>query len=596
MTSTVENKDTITNTENGDIAYQSYSSNLTYFKLDNRTSVESDIKTTINIFHNSLVENPSLAIQNLFHARDARNGKGFRNATLCCVLYLKEMILASNTIASNTIASNTIASNTIASMDNRMLVYKTLLTEFVKYGCFKDLVELDKMSNLITKQTISPELEVLAKQLLHDVSKTLLAVEFDKEPSDISLASKWAPTERSQYSEQATTLCKILNLSKKNYRLLLTNLRKHSNTLETILSQQKYKEINTFEHFTSKSLFKYNQTLLRTTNTKSEELKEKTSIPVLYKEYLKSNKKVNVKGVEPHDILYAIETENNDESLHHKMWNNLIDSLKNKDIFKNALSTVDCSGSMSSSSGLSFTDGDNVSINYIALSLGILIAECSTHFNNVVLSFNTKPELIELKNITLKHKKQQIENVCNGALNTNMQAVFDLLSNTYKDNTPIENQIDTLFIMTDGQFDSVTTNSNKSTFEYAKQLFQTREQKFPLIIVWNLSGKERNITNCPVQTDERGFIYLSGYSMNVLNNIDHINKSDVARHNSAKTNMINALSLYEVPDIFKNFTATIETNAIKHQQIYQNYFSIKNIKAEKTIRHRKFLKSSANCD
>ncbi len=564
------NVDQQTNTTNGDVSYLSYSDNLTYFKIDNRSTVQDNIHITYDAFLNALKEDPKLAIQNLFHARDARNGKGFKDATLCLVVQLK---------------------NILKNVPNYATNYKLFLKEFVKYGSFKDLLEINKLSSL-QNNSDNLELEVMSEQLnidyfaLETEVKAVLDEVKHNVPVTISLCAKWAPSENSTYHEQFLVLRKLMKTSKKEYRCMISALRKKLNLLEIALSMSTYDNIN-FSHISSKSLFKHNNSLKRNTNANGVVMPTKDALNKSYNEFLTSGKKVNVDSIEPHSIIVAMENDQksnstNGPSLYQNMWNTFVEKYSAMPIFTNAVSIIDCSGSMDCGSGVKYA-GKDLSVNDIAMALGLLISSCTKVLSDTVISFTGKPSIIHLDNLSLLEKKQKILKVSGGACNTDMAAVFKLISQIYTEkNISYETQLDTLFIFSDGQFDNIIGNSSLSVFEYAKQMFKTKNQKFPNIVFWNLTGKAQYSLANPNKTDERGFAYLSGYSLNVLNGLDAIDEK------SALENMKEKLEKYDVSNIdMNNFK---QVNNVIHYN-YEPYFTQKNTIDVKTKNFRKMLKS-----
>lgn len=218
----------ITTTENGAFAYKSTNSKCLdlFFKLV-RHATQSDVE---QLFNDAWLENPHLTMAILLHNRDCRKGKGEREITTHALMWLRKY---------------------------KPTTYLKNLSAFIEEGYYKDLLTYAKLVDEDTKLMCSKdivELEFFAEQLLKDN-------EDFKENKSISLAAKWAPTEKHKDDKShflARRLASIIfpdnhiKNSLKQYRLLLTKLRNHISITESLMCHNKWNEIK-YENVPSKS-------------------------------------------------------------------------------------------------------------------------------------------------------------------------------------------------------------------------------------------------------------------------------------------------------------------------------------------------------
>ena len=100
------------------------------------------------------------------------------------------------------------------------------------------------------------------------------------------------------------------------------------------------------------------------------------------------------------------------------------------------------------------------------------------------------------------------------ALRNFIKAVFNLILNTaVKNSTPIEELPDTIYIISDMEFDSCIVSAGATNFEIAKQNFDLAGYTLPKIIFWNVDSKGKQ---APVEKNEQGVYLVSGCSPSVF--------------------------------------------------------------------------------
>lgn len=300
------------------------------------------------------------------------------------------------------------------------------------------------------------------------------------------LAKKWMPRYSSKNLMVAREIANYWGMNKQQYGHFI----KADTTVEQKLSRHNDDEIN-FEHVPSLASIKYAKAFAT-----KETLKERYA---KYMELVKAGeKKLNVSTTTPYDL--------------YKASDNLAE---NADIFFDKLEkiagswipVVDTSGSMQ--------DG-NDSFGK-ALSIGHYLAKCSTYAPNKVISFSSRPQLIELGvdkprsswgySRAIRQEKSQYAKEINSMYtgdcsNTDFGAVMRLLQQLDRANAP-----EYIVVLSDMEFDYGSSMSKDATMA----LF--RQNNFPTKIVWwNFNSRA---TTCP-ETDAYGNIFISGYNPMLL--------------------------------------------------------------------------------
>ena len=177
-------------------------------------------------------------------------------------------------------------------------------------------------------------------------------------------------------------------------------------------------------------------------------------------------------------------------------WASLPDFCDNR----NALAVVDTSGSMYCY--------DNALPAAVALSLGLYFGERNTGiFHNHFIEFSSRPQLIEIKGKTFA---ERLEYLCtfNEVADTNVEAVFDLiLDAAVRNNVPQEELPETLYLISDMEFNACVRNASVSNFASAKRRFAEHGYRLPQIVFWNVASRN---SNQPVTKNEQGVALVSG--------------------------------------------------------------------------------------
>lgn len=445
----MKKKSMITNTKGSKYYAESFDGNLDVFVMLSRYMSDDDI---IRLFNNALLEDESLALANLLYILDIRSGKGERRIFKIIFKYLCEEYPA--------------------------LALKVLpfISEFGRYDYI-----LVGIGTKIENEVIS----LIDKQLKEDINS--------EHPT---LLAKWLPSHRThnQNSEVAKKIMKRLHMSEKEYRTMLSNLRRKLNIIEKNLTERNYDNIN-FNEVPTKAMLKY---------TKAFEKR----MPLKYKKYKESVKngdgKIHTEGLFAYEIIRKTFDNSADYDLLDLMWENQKDVLNGCE--SNVLVMADTSGSMFSFGAIPY-----------AMSIGLALYTAERNrgiFKNHFMTFSSKPYLCEVKG---KNIKEKVKNIPSIVSNTDIDKAFELLLTVSKENRLKQEELPShLLIISDMEFDEGVYTEDGTNFEGWKKAFEKAGYTLPKIIFWNVAGYIHGI---PVTKFDNDVVMVSGFSANILENL-----------------------------------------------------------------------------
>ena len=446
-------------TANGALAHKSTGSKVyDMFALGGAYRKRSD-EDCILLFKNAYEENAELALKCLFYLRDCRGGQGERRFFRLCFNWLCH-------------------EDPQAALRN--------LIHLSEYGRWDDML-------YATKDTVvfAYALEEIKRQLALDVQC--------KTPS---LLAKWLPSENASSKEtkaMATQVRTFLGMSHKEYRQILSELRKRINVLERLMSAGRWEEIE-FDKIPSKAGLVYKNAFAR-----------RDLIAKKYETFAKSeNTKVNAKTLYPYEVVaqaikncdwrYESKLSDTDRAMIEKYWNNLPDYLNGQPC--SMMCVVDTSGSM--------TGREAAAPLNIACSLGMYCAErIGGPFKDHYISFSSEPQLIKIEGVDFVDKVCRIyrTNLCE---NTDLVKTFNMLKQIAL--TPGVNKEDipkTLVVISDMQIDcSGTSNWTRGHYERVNQwttentateMEKLREEwaadglELPRLVYWNVNASKNTV-------------------------------------------------------------------------------------------------------
>jgi len=440
---------TITNTKGSAYYATTFDSNLDVFTMVSRYNSDEEL---IRLFNNALNENEEIALANLLYVLDIRGGKGERRIF-------------------KTIFKDLCINHTSSAL--RVLPF---ISELGRYDYI--LVGLDTP---IEKEVIS----LIKKQL-----------EIDMESNNPSLLAKWLPSHRTHNinNEVAKKIMKSLKMTEKEYRQMLSQLRKKLNIVEKNLTEKTYENIE-FSKVPTKAMLKYTNAYMKRMPQEYSEYKNKVKNGEL---------KINTSGLFAYEIVKKILWESNDDELYDLMWNNQKDVLKGCNT--NVLVMADTSGSMTCYGAIPYAT---------SIGLALYTAERNTGiFKNHFITFSDKPYLCEIKGETIKDKVSNIPSI---VANTDIDASFKLILKTAKENKLNQEDLPShLLIISDMEFDRGVYSENGTNFDGWKQAFKKEGYKLPVIIFWNVAGNTKGV---PATKFDNDVAMISGFSTNILENL-----------------------------------------------------------------------------
>lgn len=410
-----------------------------------------DEKKIVKRFHRAFCEDKNLAMKILFYARDIRGGLGERKVF-------------------RTIIRNLPRTSRSALVKN--------IKYIPEYGRYDDLLEIIDTS--CKKEVVT----FIKEQLQKDIANI--------ETDEVSLLAKWLPSinaTNTQTVKLGKRLAQCLNMSEKEYRQTLSKLRAKIKIIENNLREKDY----SFDYSKqpSKAMFKYKKAFIRNDKERYEEFLNKVQFGAV---------KMNTGTLYPYDIARSIirggELSDEDKKSLDVTWNALPNYTKDE----NALVVVDGSGSM-------YWGGNPQPIE-VAQSLAVYFAERNTGlFKNHFITFSESPRLVEIKGDDIYNKIRFCIGF-NECANTNIQKVFELILKTATKNKLSQKDMpETIYIISDMEFDSCTVDANLTNFEYIKRKFNDKGYKLPRLVFWNVNSWQQQV---PVKENEQGVVLVSG--------------------------------------------------------------------------------------
>ena len=457
-----------TYTENGGVTRKTTESKvLDMFAVGGAYRERSD-EDVILLFKNAFEEDPDLAMKCLFYLRDVRGGQGERRFFRVAFRWLCRMY---PTIA-------------IKNLNN-----------VSEYGRWDDLIYATEGTG--------------AESAAFNIIKHQLAL--DLECKTPSLLAKWMPSQNASNSETkrlGRKLAKYLGMTSREYRKTLSTLRERINVLERLMSAGEWDKIE-FDKIPSRAGIIYRNAFAR-----------RDILAKKYEEFAKNkDTKVNTEVLYPHDVAHKafqinshlVSIEDPTRLMLQKYWDNLKDFYNGRK--ENGIAIIDVSGSMA---------GTPMEA---AVSMGAYIADKSHGpFANHFITFSERPELVKFEGVDIVDKFHR----CVGAdwgMNTNLQAVFDMLLRTAKNrHVKVEDMPSRIYIFSDMEFDGCVTFDTRqrrwsygetvesidevnSDLEKIKKQWKAEGYDLPQVIFWNLNARHNNIPAIG-----EGFSYVSGFS------------------------------------------------------------------------------------
>jgi len=301
----------------------------------------------------------------------------------------------------------------------------------------------------------------------------------DQDAQAPSLLAKWMPSENTSSKKTralARGMMKALGLSSRQYRRLLSDLRKRIKLVEQQMSKKEWSAIE-YDKVPSQASLKYRKAFGRNDFERYTKFLEAVT---------KGEKKINASTLYPYQVY-----EKAGEVGANELWANLPDYTDGR----NALVVADVSGSMS---------GTPMAI---SVSLALYFAERNTGiFKDHFITFSGKPQLQKISGRNLQEKFWSIQR-SDWEMNTNLYKVFKLLVDTaVKNSSDPAEMPDTIYTISDMEFDECADLTN---FEAIDELYKESGYTRPQLVFWNVNAHQKQV---PVTENQQGVTLVSGAS------------------------------------------------------------------------------------
>jgi hypothetical protein len=366
-----------------------------------------------------------------------------------------------------------------------------------EYGRFDDLLiffpNVIKDLN-VCKETQTNILNFCCEKLKED--KNLMEL-----GKPVSLLAKWMPTENDSDDRKyklVNTICSILDISPREYRKeFITPLRGYIKIVETKMCENRWDEIE-FSKVPSCAMKKLKNAFKKHTPEEFQEWSRK----------LKTGEtKVNAKQLYPHELIREIRTKGGSDEVITAQWNVLEDEVRKLACLQDTVVIVDTSSSMHTPNFLPFD---------IACAMGLIIsAVVEGPFHNNVITFNSTPEFVEIRDGDIGDRFEQIRNIPWGG-STNLQKTFEMILEKGKaaglTNKDMPKRI---VLVSDMQFNRIEEYSDipKTNFEIIEKMYENSNYTKPDIVFWNVNGSSEDF---PVTMEDNGTCLISGASPSII--------------------------------------------------------------------------------
>ena len=403
-----------------------------------------------------------------------------------------------------------------------------------QYGSWKDLKYFCEYCKSQGDNVDSPLINFSVSLINSQIKNDHLS--FLANSDDISLASKWAPREKSSFGwlyeslatdyfydilETAKTYDqkrKAILKCKTEYRKVLSTLNRKIDTTQIKQCEQTWQQID-FNKVTSVTLSKQKKAFLnikKNGDIRCPESSDRISCADNFNAHIQKavNGEVEMKGKrvgmadftkQACDLLRNNGTQT-EKDLLNSQWR---DNSSQNGALGKMIAMVDVSGSM---------EGDPMEV---AIALGIRIAEKSV-LGKRVMTFSAKPTWVNLEAYPDFISQVEVLKRADWGMNTNFHAALDLILDAIVENkmAPEDVQDLILVILSDMQMDEGDSSNKQALYDIMKAKYEAAgirvngvPYKPPHILFWNL----RSTNGFPSLANQPNASMMSGFSPALLN-------------------------------------------------------------------------------
>jgi len=431
-----------------------------------------------------------------FHIRDCRGGKGLRDLGRRALVWL---------------------------FVNYPKEFEKVMHLIPEYGRWDDLLQffpnVIDLSNSTYVQNNYNTVNTPTQPYLNDLKDIqsrvvdMYALQLTKDRNNMydgkpcSLASKWSPTERDSWDRDHNTfetLANALHVTPRQLRVCFnTPLRSYINVVENFMCHGRWNHID-YSKVPGQAMKK-----LRKAFDRHDAVRFQEWVTNLSRTDSKKTK-VNAATLHPHEIVREL-LKCRDDVLE-AQWRVLVEEVKKMGTLNDCVIVCDTSGSMTFNNSIPL---------YISLALGMIISEVvEGPFHNHVITFNSRPEFVTIRDGSVYDRLLQLKNIPWGG-STNLEATFQMILNRGKRyGLSNEDMPKKLFIISDMQFDQIS--QNRTNFEAVEEMYRSAGwYTRPQIVFWNVNGAS---TDYPITAGEHNTALVAGSSPSILNTL--INTTD----------------------------------------------------------------------
>lgn len=462
----VANHNNVTSTTNGMAALKS-SLNANVDLFYNIGSSRGNPKI-VDAFVSAFKENADLAVRNLLHARDVRQGMGERKTFRTILEWLAK---------------------------NEPDVAIRVLSRTPELGRWDDVINVLLVNDKVDEFVI----ELLSTGLR----------------SNDSLCAKWMPRK----GAVSVFLRNKLGMTPKQYRKTIVNLTK---VVETDMCNNNWDSIN-FSHVPSVASSRYRKAFSRHTAKYTEwvtAVKSNLDNGIVATPDNKNVAKVNAKAIFPHDVIKGVNIYGKYAAIASDVitdmdnqWRSLPDYVGDNYV----MPLVDVSGSMAMGQKNAPTPL------IVATALGAYFADKNKGpFKDIFLNFSSRAEIRHIKGNNIVEKIRSMYNDNWGGSTNFEAAIKTILDLAVKNKVPANEMPKTLVILSDMQFNMCVTDYSQTALGMISSMYSNRGYEMPRLVFWNLNAV---YGNNPVTFDQHGTALVSGFSQNL---VEAVLSSDLA--------------------------------------------------------------------
>lgn len=469
--------ESISITENGAAGYARTNHALTdfFYKIGSMRSWDS--KKIINEFMPVYAEDKRRAFELLFFIRDCRGGQGERRVF------------------------NILFGWIIKTDPSAAIALLPLIPEF---GSWKAFFEMTPYFLSASKDVVEAACSFFADQWDKDID----AMDSGK---SASLMAKWAPS--CNASSKVTKDCanywrRVLGITEKEYRKTLASLRDYLKVLETKLSANKWSEID-YNAVPSRAGVIYRGAFLKHDEDRRRKWLEDLKKP-------ESGAKINVGVLDVVTIVqkymangwYSNRVGEEDATLE-AAWKALVEKGRLDESAPNMIPVIDGSGSMYSW----IAGNDGPMAEHVALALGLYFANINKGvWNGQVIAFGSRPQFYKVPTDASLRDQLALATRYNDCGTTDVEAVFKLVLKTAVDNGLSQEEIPSLVVFSDMEFNFAMENPSARLFDEIGRAYKAKGYSLPKLFFWNICSRTGTI---PLTENDLGVGLISGFNQSI---------------------------------------------------------------------------------